>query len=86
MNSGKMKYVHLAIVAVTLLLPVSSILACHLSEGFGLSVLAYYKCDSRGVKDTFYAILVPLEVILVIGTSLLVYIIWSIANVVSLDL
>jgi len=81
-----MKYVHLIIVVVTLLLPVSSILACHLSEGFGLSVLAYYKCESYGVKDTFYAILVPLGVIQAIGTLLLVYIIWSIANGVSLDL
>ena len=85
-DSGKIKYIHLTIVAVSLLLPIISILACHLSEGFGLSILAYYKCDSRGLKDTFYAVIVPLDIILIIGTSLLVCIIWIIADVVSFNL
>ena len=84
-NSGKMKYVHLTIVAVSLLLPIISILACRLSEGYGLSVLAYYKCASRGVNDTFCAVIVPLGIILITGTSLLVYIIWTLACVVTLD-
>lgn len=85
-DSGKMKYIHLTIVAVSLVLPTFSILACHLSEGFGLSILAYYKCDSRGPKDTFYAIILPLDIMLIVGTCLLVYIIWTIADVVSLNL
>ena len=85
-NSGRMKYIHLTIVAASLLLPIISILACQLSEGFGLDILSYYKCAGQGPKDSFYAVIVPLDIIIIIGTSVLVYIIWIIADMVSVNL
>ena len=77
-----MKYIHLTIVAASLLLPIISILACQLSEGFRLSIFAFYNCTGRE-KDTFYALIMPFDIMMIIGTSMLIYIIWIIADVVS---
>ena len=81
-----MKYIHLTVVAASLLLPIISILASHLSEGFGLSILSYYKCGGLGAKDTFYAVIMPVDIMIIIGTLLLVYIIWIVADLVSVNL
>ena len=78
-----MKYIHLTTLAASLLLPIIPVLACQLSEGFGLNIVAYYKCTGLGQKDTFYAIIVPFDIIIIIGTSVLVYTIWIIADMVS---
>ena len=82
-NSGRMKYIHLTIVATSLVLPIISILACQWSEGFGLSILSYYKCEGQGPKDSFFAVTVPLDIMIIIGTSVLLYTIWIIADMVS---
>ena len=85
-TSGRMKYIHLTIVATSLVLPIISILACQWSEGFGLSILSYYKCEGRGSKDSFFAVTMPVDIMIIIGTSVLLYTIWIIADMVSVNL
>jgi len=60
--------------------------ACQWSEGFGLSILSYYKCEGQGPKDTFYALILPINIIIIIGTSVLLYTIWITADMVSVNL
>ena len=79
---GRMRYVHIIIVIVSVLLSLTAVIPLQFSEGYGINIQTYYRCDVRGVKDSFYAILLPIDIILIIGLSMLTAIIWRLADVV----
>ena len=77
-----MRYVHIIIVIVSVLLSLIAVIPLQFSEGYGVNIQTYYRCDARGSKDSFYAILLPIDIILIIGLSMLTVIIWRLADVV----
>ena len=77
-----MRYVHIIIVIVSVLLSLIAVIPLQFTEGYGVSIQTYYRCDVRGAKDSFYAILLPIDIMLTIGLSMLTAIIWKLADVV----
>ena len=82
---NRMKYIQATVLPVCLVLPILSVVGIQLSEGYGLNIFTYYLCGGKNPNDVFYAVVMPLDVMLVIGTSLLIIIAWNIMNVVSLE-
>ena len=81
---NRMKYIQATVLPVCLVLPILSVVGIQLSGGYGLNIFTYYLCRSNHPDDVFYAVIMPLDVMLVIGTSLLIIIAWNIMDVVSL--
>ena len=77
-----MRYVHIIVMTSCMLFSLTSVLAMQFSEGYGVSIIAYYHCDSRGANDTFYAVILMLCIILSTGVLMLTMIIWKLADVV----
>ena len=82
-STGKLKFIHVTVVAISFLLPVIPLLAADFDNEFGTSVIHTRKCLSLIGDFIFYGIIVPLDVIVAIGLSLLIITLWSIGNVVS---
>lgn len=82
-SSGKLKFIHVIVVAVSFLLPVIPILAAALNDGFGINLLQKRKCNVLNADFIFYGIVLPINIVVIFGLSLLIITIWSIGNVVS---
>ena len=82
-STGKLKFIHVTVVAISFLLPVIPLLTADFDNEFGTSVIHTRKCLSLIGDFIFYGIIVPLDLIVAIGLSLLIITLWSIGNVVS---
>ena len=80
---NRMKYIQATVLPVCLVLPILSVVGIQLSGGYGLNIFTHYVCRSKKVNNVFYAVVLPLDVMLVTGTSLLIIIAWNIIDVVS---
>ena len=78
-----MKYIHIAVVTISLTVPAIVALISYFAGGYGISNLSNYTCSTRDVETTFYAVIVPINIIIILGISQIVIIIWNIADVVS---
>ena len=81
--TNKMKYVHITVAAITLTVPAIVALISYFAGGYGISNLSIYTCSARDVETTFYAVIVPIDIIIILGISQIVIIIWNIADMVS---
>ena len=70
------KYIHGICLIAALLLPLISPLASHLKGGFVIIEFPSFTCDGRDADVTFYVHILPITIILGVGTSLLVLIFW----------
>ena len=82
-STGKLKFIHVTVVPIIFILPVIPLLTVDFDNDIGISVLQSRKCFVLNEELIFYSIVVPSDVLLVIGLSLLIITLWSIGNVVS---
>ena len=80
---GRIKYVHITVVAVSFILPITSVLGVQFSGGFGLSVSVPLSCIVKESEDKFYGNTLPLNLIVIPGIILMVITGWKIADFVS---
>ena len=78
-----MKYIHIAVVAISLTVPAIVALISYFAGGYGISSLSNYRCFALDTETLFYAILVPVDIIMILGISQIIIIIWNVADVVS---
>lgn len=85
--TDRMKYVHATVLPITMILPRIRIpvVGIQLSGGYGLNILAYYFCCGVNPNDMFYAVVLQINTVLVIGVALLTIVAWKIIDVVSIQ-
>ena len=81
--SGRIKYVHTTVIAISFILPITSVLGVQFSGGFGLSVIAPLSCFVKESEEMFYGNTFPLHLIVIPGIILMVITGWKIADFVS---
>ena len=59
-------------IAVCFHLPIISIISIVLNSVFGPSYFNYKRCGARSANDLFYAVVLPLDIIVIITVLLLV--------------
>ena len=82
-QTNQTRYVHIACVVAAIILPVYAPLAIALKGGFILSRFPPILCLGRNVDANFYAVLAPITILLGIGTTMLLLILWRIRQVTS---
>ena len=80
---GRIKYVHITVIVISFILPITSVLAVQFSGGFGLSISAPLSCFVKKPEDRFYGNTLPLNLIVIPGIILMVITGWKIADFVS---
>ena len=83
-SSGKIKYVHISVVVITVMVPAIIVVALQFSGGYGHNIFRFPRCGPVNNQDIFYGFLIPLDVMIIIGFTLLLLTIWRIADFVSL--
>ena len=78
-----MKYIHMLVVAVCFTFPVIPLVPVQFKNGIGISTILPKKCTLLSADIVFYGIVLPIDVIVILGISLLMITLWSIADVVS---
>ena len=82
---NRIKYVHGAVLSIAIILPVIPVTAIQLSGGYSLNIYGYYFCRGVNPNDVFYAVVVPINTMLILGTVLLIIIAWNIIDVVGMN-
>lgn len=77
-SAGKMKYLHAIVVPIVVVLPIISLSIIRQSGGYGVTIYGYYFCRGLKANDVFYGVVVPLNTMSIICTSLLIIITWNI--------
>ena len=80
---GRIKYVHITVVVISFILPITFVLGVQFSGGFGLSISGTLSCFVREPEDRFYGNTLPLNLIVIPGIILMVITGWKIAAFVS---
>ena len=80
-NIRKTKYIHGICLIAALLLPLISPIASHMKDGFVIGDFPPYFCVGRNKAVTYYTLLFPLNILLGVGTSLLVLMFWKLHTV-----
>ena len=80
-NSHRMKYVHAAIILLAITLPVVTVAAAFASGGFVNARFPPLLCLPQSVPASFYALILPISIILPSGVSLLLALFWTIHKV-----
>ena len=78
-----MKYIHIAVVAISLTVPAIVALITYFAGGYGIIILSNYTCFALDIEALFYPFVVPLDINIILGISQIGIIIWNIADVVS---
>ena len=81
--SGRIKYVHITVVAISFTLPIISIVSIQFSGGFGLFIPFPLFCSVNKPEAIFHRCIIPISLSVIIGTTLLVITGWKIADFVS---
>ena len=76
-NIRRTKYIHVTCLIAALFLSLISPMANHLKGGFIMIDFPPLFCGGRDTDVTFYVHLLPITILLGVGTSLLVLIIWK---------
>ena len=77
----KLKYVHISTVLVALLLPIIPALLLLFKDGYVIIDTPTTFCAGRSLEYTFYALILPLSILLAITTSVFIIILWIIMKV-----
>ncbi|CAI8034489.1 hypothetical protein GBAR_LOCUS19414, partial [Geodia barretti] len=80
-QTNRTKYVHITCVVAAIILPLYAPLAIALKGGFIPSRFPPIICLGREVDANFYAVLAPITILLGIGTTMLLLILWRIRQV-----
>ena len=76
-----MRYVHLTMVVLGLILPLVPVIATLATTGFGLIRFPAILCGGRSANATFYALVLPIVLLLQVGITLLGVMFWTIHKV-----
>ena len=76
-NIRRTKYIHVTCLIAALLLSLISPLANYLKGGFFMYDFPSFFCGGRDADVTFYVHILPITILLGVGTSLLVLILWK---------
>ena len=79
--SGRFRYIHIIIVIVALLLPGMPVVAAFATGGYVFPGEPHLVCLGRDRDATFYSLILPVSVIVAVGVSLLIIILWIIVKV-----
>ena len=80
-QTNRTKYVYITCVVAAIILPLYAPLAIALKGGFIPSRFPPIICLGREVDANFYAVLAPITILLGIGTTMLLLILWRIRQV-----
>ena len=85
-NAHHMKYIHIAMVTVGLVLPTLPVIVTFTAgdpsiRGFGLTSFPPTNCDSLQMDPIFYSLVLPINLILVTGIPMLIIMFWIIHKV-----
>ena len=75
------RYVHLTMVVLGLILPLVPVIATLATTGFGLIRFPAILCGGRSANATFYALVLPIVLLLQVGITLLGVMFWTIHKV-----
>ena len=82
--TGKMKYLHITVVLLGLILPIIPVAVALGTGGFTLNRLPPIICSARSSDATFYAVALPVGFMLALGITLLILLFWTIYKVCTL--
>ena len=82
-TTDRIKYVHITVVSICFLLPLVSVIGIGSSGGYSIGVLLYQRCGATNPTELFYGMVLPINLIIIIGVSLLLITVWRIADIVS---
>ena len=80
-QTNRTRYVHIACVVVTIILPVYAPIMISLNGGFRISGFPSLFCFGRDVKTHFYTLVPTTAVLFASGTTMLLLILWRIRRV-----
>ena len=75
------KYIHLTCVVFALVLPIVPVLANEFKGGYIIYRFPPILCVGTDADATFYSLVLPLDIILGVGSNLLIIIFWKIHKV-----
>ena len=82
-SSGKIKYVHICVVVIAVTVPAIMAVALQFSGGYGHNIFLFPRCGLVKNKDIFYGLIIPVDVIVIIGITLMLLTNRRIADFVS---
>ena len=75
------KYIHLTCVVLALVLPLVPVLANKFKGGYTMGRFPPILCVGADAGATFYSLVLPIDIILGVGSNLLIIIFWKIHKV-----
>ena len=79
--SGHNRYIHALCVAASLLVPIAPIAATFATNGFSMAQFPPFFCFPKNGAVIFYSLVLPVIILLVIGTAMLAAVIWNVHKV-----
>ncbi|KAL5491263.1 hypothetical protein EMCRGX_G016516 [Ephydatia muelleri] len=76
--SGHNRYIHALCVAASLLVPIAPIAATFATDGFSMAQFPPFFCFPKNGAVIFYSLVLPVIILLVIGTAMLAAVIWNV--------
>ena len=83
-KSNRTRYVHISCVIIAIVLPLYAPLALFLKGGFTITRFPPTGCFGGDVDTIFYSVIAPTTVILAIGTTMLLLLLWRIRQVATI--
>ena len=83
-TDGYFKRIHITCVILGLLIPLIPVITVLGSEGFTITIFPPLLCNSKTADPVFYALVLPIIVLLQVGVSLLVVIFWIVHKVCAI--
>ena len=80
-DSGHIKYIHVATVAIALLVPFIPVAVGLATQGFVISSFPPLYCVTRNSDVAFYTLVVPVSFLFAIGIIMLLAVLWAIRRV-----
>ena len=85
-TSRRVKYVHITMVVVGLVLPTLPVIVTFTTgdpSGFGMTRFPPILCTGLQKDSTFYSLVLPINILMIIGIPLLIIIFWTIHKVMA---
>ena len=82
-SSGRMKYYHISALVISVFGPLVLTLIIQFNGGYGVIIALSPRCGGLNPDIVFYSVLLPMDIIVIVGILLLVITLWNIADVVS---
>ena len=85
-TSRRVKYVHITMVVIGLVLPTLPVIVTFTTgdpSGFGMTRFPPILCTGLQTDSTFYSLVLPINILMIIGIPLLIIIFWTIHKVMA---